>query len=181
MLSKENWREPLVTLEIIANFPEQNCTWSIPTINLEKETIKNLSKDMQSDSKLLSEFLWPINGNPDSNLESPCTKKKLVIKDLKRGRMSVIADVLCNRVKEYSRKYTVEYIANTRNRHRNTQYDYINLGSFISQLSLFWWNKVTLILSLSLCAFADPLLSTFECLNQSLWNLVCISWNLGPS
>jgi hypothetical protein len=25
---------------------------------------------LQSDSKLLSEFPWPVNGNPDNNLES---------------------------------------------------------------------------------------------------------------
>jgi hypothetical protein len=27
---------------------------------------------LQSDSKLLSGFPWPINGNPDNNLESLC-------------------------------------------------------------------------------------------------------------
>jgi hypothetical protein len=30
-------------------------------------------KYIQGDSKLLSGFPWPINGNPDNNLESLCT------------------------------------------------------------------------------------------------------------
>jgi hypothetical protein len=38
--------------------------------------------------------------------------------------MSFIADVRCDRVKGYSWKYTTGYIANTRNKHRNTQYDH---------------------------------------------------------
>jgi hypothetical protein len=29
--------------------------------------------NIQSDSKLLSGIPWPINGNPDNNLESLCT------------------------------------------------------------------------------------------------------------
>jgi hypothetical protein len=34
-----------------------------------------------------------------------------------------------------------------------------------------------------LCVSVNPPLLTFECLNQSLWNLVytVISWNLSPS
>jgi hypothetical protein len=28
--------------------------------------------DIQNDSKLLSKFPWPINGNPDNNLEPLC-------------------------------------------------------------------------------------------------------------
>jgi hypothetical protein len=40
---------------------------------------------------------------------------------------SVIADVRYNRVKGYSRKYTAGYIANTCNKHRNTQCDYIKV------------------------------------------------------
>jgi hypothetical protein len=40
-------------------------------------------------------------------------------------RVSVIADVRYNREKGYSRKYTTGYLANTRNKYRNTQCDYI--------------------------------------------------------
>jgi hypothetical protein len=31
------------------------------------------------------------------------------------------------------------------------------------------------------CMSVNPPLSTFECLNQSLWNLVCLSWHLSSS
>jgi hypothetical protein len=37
--------------------------------------IRNYPQIIQGDSKLLSGFPWPINGNPDNNLELPCTKK----------------------------------------------------------------------------------------------------------
>jgi hypothetical protein len=43
------------------------------------------------------------------------------------GRGGFIADAHYNRVKGYSRKYTIGYIANTRNKHINTQYDYIKV------------------------------------------------------
>jgi hypothetical protein len=39
----------------------------------------------------------------------------------------VIADVRYNQVKYCSRKYTIGYIANTSNRLRNTQYDYMKV------------------------------------------------------
>jgi hypothetical protein len=39
----------------------------------------------------------------------------------------VAADVRYNRVKGYSRKYIIGYIANTRNKHRNTKCDYIKM------------------------------------------------------
>jgi hypothetical protein len=35
--------------------------------------------------------------------------------------MSVIANARYNRVKGFSRKYTIGYMANTRNKNRNTQ------------------------------------------------------------
>jgi hypothetical protein len=46
--------------------------------------------------------------------------------------VSVITDVRYNRVKGYSRKYTIGYTANTRNTHRNSQRDCIK--AFISGL-----------------------------------------------
>jgi hypothetical protein len=45
--------------------------------------------------------------------------------------MSVITDVRCNRAKGYSRKYTIGYTANTRNKHRNTHCDYIKDFMFL--------------------------------------------------
>jgi hypothetical protein len=38
--------------------------------------------------------------------------------------MPVIIHVRCNRVKEYSSKYTIKYIVNTRNKDGNTQHYY---------------------------------------------------------
>lgn len=40
---------------------------------------------------------------------------------------SVITDVRCNRLKGYSLKYIIGYIANTRTKQRNTHCDYINV------------------------------------------------------
>jgi hypothetical protein len=37
--------------------------------------ILDLKSVIQSDSKLLSGFLWPINGNPDNNLNSLCSSE----------------------------------------------------------------------------------------------------------
>jgi hypothetical protein len=34
--------------------------------------VLDVTKIVQDDSNLLSGFPWPINGNPDNNLESPC-------------------------------------------------------------------------------------------------------------
>jgi hypothetical protein len=34
---------------------------------------------------------------------------------------------------------------------------------------------------MSACLWITPPVLTFECVNQSLWNLVCISWHLSPS
>jgi hypothetical protein len=36
------------------------------------------------------------------------------------GKAPIVANVLYNRVKMYSLKYTIGHIANTRNKHRNT-------------------------------------------------------------
>jgi hypothetical protein len=99
-------------------------------------------------------------------------------------KVSVIADVRYNRVRRYSRKYTIGYTANTNKKHRNTQCDYMHffiLGFFfIGLLSLFWKNKSRLMWS-PCCVSVNPLPpSTYECLNQSLRNLVCISWHLRP-
>jgi hypothetical protein len=43
------------------------------------------------------------------------------------GRVPIIADVLYNRVKGYSRSYMIGCTGNTRNKHRNTQCDYIKV------------------------------------------------------
>jgi hypothetical protein len=43
------------------------------------------------------------------------------------GRVSIIGDVHCNRVKGYSREYTIGHIASTRNKHRNTQCAYVKI------------------------------------------------------
>jgi hypothetical protein len=51
-----------------------------------------------------------------------------------RGEASVIADVHYNRVKGYSRECAIGYIANTHNKHRNTQCDSVKvfkLGLFL--------------------------------------------------
>jgi hypothetical protein len=47
---------------------------------------------------------------------------------------------------------------------------------------LFWKKKVGFWdrVAVCVCVCVSPLL-TFECLNQSLWNLVRISWHLSPS
>jgi hypothetical protein len=46
--------------------------------------------------------------------------------------------------------------------------------------SLFWnTSSLTLLSVCTLCV--SPSQPTFEWLNQSLWNLVCISWQLNPS
>jgi hypothetical protein len=48
-------------------------------------------------------------------------------------------------------------------------------------LSLFckkWANTITV---LSVCVSAYPPLPTFELMNRSSWNLVCVSWHLTPS
>jgi hypothetical protein len=50
----------------------------------------------------------------------------------------------------------------------------------ISLLSLFWKNKVGLWDHVAVCVCVSPLL-TFKRLNQSLWNLVSMSWHLSPS
>jgi hypothetical protein len=52
------------------------------------------------------------------------------------GRVSVITDVRYNPVKGYSQKYTISYIANTRNKHRSTEYDHIKV--FILGYVLFY-------------------------------------------
>jgi hypothetical protein len=44
--------------------------------------------------------------------------------------MPVIADACYNRVKGYSRKYTIGYIDNTRNKHKNTPCDYMKVFIF---------------------------------------------------
>jgi hypothetical protein len=44
--------------------------------------------------------------------------------------VSVIADVPYNRVKGYTRKYAIGYTANTRNKHKNTRCDYVNISIF---------------------------------------------------
>jgi hypothetical protein len=41
---------------------------------------EHLDVDIQSDSKLLSGFPWPINGNPDNNLEPICIKCSILRK-----------------------------------------------------------------------------------------------------
>jgi hypothetical protein len=46
------------------------------------------------------------------------------------GGGSVISDVRYNRVKGYSRKYTIGYITNTRRKRRNTQCDYMKVFIF---------------------------------------------------
>jgi hypothetical protein len=65
--------------------------------------------------------------------------------------------------------------------------DFMTLILFLSLLSLFWKNKSRhmrslrcLCVSLCFCVCVSPLL-TFECLNQSLWNMVSILWHLSPS
>jgi hypothetical protein len=56
---------------------------------------------------------------------------------------------------------------------------------FFSLLSLLLKNKSRFVRSP--CCLCVPVstcvcpLTTFECLNHSLWNLVCISWHLSPS
>jgi hypothetical protein len=52
-----------------------------------------------------------------------------VITDKLRGG-GVIDDVRCNRVKGYARKYNIGYIANKRNKHRNTQCYYMSFHIF---------------------------------------------------
>jgi hypothetical protein len=56
--------------------------------------------------------------------------------------------------------------------------------------SLFWIYTSRLMRSscnlwvhvcVAVCLYVYPPLTTFECLNQSLWNLVCTSWHLIPS
>jgi hypothetical protein len=54
-------------------------------------------------------------------------------------------------------------------------------SSFIfSQLSLVWKNESRLMRSLC-CVSVNSSLWAFKCLNQSLWNSVCISWHLSQS
>jgi hypothetical protein len=50
----------------------------------------------------------------------------------------------------------------------------------VNQLSLFWKHESRLTQS-PCCVSVNPLPLTFEYLNQSLWNFVCISWHLSPS
>jgi hypothetical protein len=50
----------------------------------------------------------------------------------------------------------------------------------LSLLLLFWKNESRLMPSVSLCVCESPL-TTSKWLNQSLWNLVCISRHLSPS
>jgi hypothetical protein len=56
-------------------------------------------------------------------------------------------------------------------------------GSFLAYCLYFEKKKKTYeaydITMLSVCLWMNP--STFECLHQSLWNLVCISWHLNSS
>jgi hypothetical protein len=53
--------------------------------------------------------------------------------------------------------------------------------SNFSLFSLFWKNKsMPMRSACCLCVCVSPL-STVDCLNQSLWNLVYISWHLSPS
>jgi hypothetical protein len=54
-------------------------------------------------------------------------------------------------------------------------------ASFFIILSLLWKNTSRLIRSPCCLCVCGSLQSSFECLNQSLWNLVYISWNLSPS
>jgi hypothetical protein len=56
--------------------------------------------------------------------------------------------------------------------------------TIFSLLSLIWKNKIRLMRSrccLCVCLWTPPPLLTFECLNQSLWNLVRTSRHLSPS
>jgi hypothetical protein len=46
---------------------------------------------------------------------------------------------------------------------------------------LAYFSKVGLCDLHAVCVFVYPPMLTFECLNQSLWNLICISWHLSPS
>jgi hypothetical protein len=57
--------------------------------------------------------------------------------------VSVTVDVRYNAVKGYSRKYTIEYIANTRNKHINTQcvYTQVSILGFFFILNSFLNNK----------------------------------------
>jgi hypothetical protein len=65
----------------------------------------------------------------------------------------------------------------------------ININSALAGISIefiFW--PIFLILKkrkyayeITMFSVCLPPLSTFECQNQSLWNLVCISWHLSPS
>jgi hypothetical protein len=50
-----------------------------------------------------------------------------------------------------------------------------------SPLSLFWKNKSRRMRSPCCLFISISPISTFECMNQSLLNLVCISWHLIPS
>jgi hypothetical protein len=53
-----------------------------------------VANHLQSDSKLLSRFLWPINGNTDNNLESPCIYEMGNFMSMHRNSSSIIACVL---------------------------------------------------------------------------------------
>jgi hypothetical protein len=55
------------------------------------------------------------------------------------------------------------------------------LVSFINLLSLFWKNERTLLQCPSSLCVCESTPINFECLNQYLWNLVCISRHLSPS
>jgi hypothetical protein len=49
----------------------------------------------------------------------------------------------------------------------------------ISLLSLFWKKNKSRLMRSSCCLCVCMYIS-FECLNQSIWNLLCISWHLSP-
>jgi hypothetical protein len=46
-------------------------------------------------------------------------------------------NVLCDQMKGFSRKYTIGYIANTRNKRRHTQCDYIKMYIYFFILNSF--------------------------------------------
>jgi hypothetical protein len=75
------------------------------------------------------------------------------------------------------RKWCSDY----RNIRLYVHYSFILILVFLSLISLFWKNRSRIMRSpYCPCVCASPLL-TFECLNQSLWNLILISWHLSPS
>jgi hypothetical protein len=57
----------------VDNFCVLSITIYCLSVSLIYEFITGISEHrLQGDSKLLSGFLWPINGNHDNNFELPC-------------------------------------------------------------------------------------------------------------